>query len=219
MVLATVDDIQADPQSLHHGRAGTAQVMRRPVAVLAVGKDQRIVMTPSGEGVAVFEPGLAIADLFTHHFYVHMPIIQLVGKAPLGISRQGLEFLKKMQGEGREEDMVVLFLAAGAFDVFTGEEPRLSLQIDIFPFGLQQLANSAQRAQADPERELGFFFQRPNAVVFLPGGEGAVIGGHLLEAVVQFQQLSRRKDAASFGFVVGWDQWGDVDQFCWIALD
>jgi hypothetical protein len=42
-----------------------------------------------------------------------------------------------MQGEGGEEDMVVLFLAASAFDVFTGEEPRLQVQIDIFPFGLQ----------------------------------------------------------------------------------
>ena len=61
-----------------------------------------------------------------------------------------------MQGEGGEEDMVVLFLAAGAFDVFTGEESGLLVQIDIFPFGLQQLANPAQRAQADPERELGF---------------------------------------------------------------
>ena len=47
MVLATVDDVQANPQGLHHGRARTAQVMRRPVAVLAVGKDQRVVVTPS----------------------------------------------------------------------------------------------------------------------------------------------------------------------------
>lgn len=53
--------------------------------------------------------------------------------------------------------MVVLFLAASAFDIFAGKEPRLLVQIDIFPFGLQQLANPAQRAQADPERELGFF--------------------------------------------------------------
>ncbi|MNY72503.1 hypothetical protein D3C86_2110790 [compost metagenome] len=53
--------------------------------------------------------------------------------------------------------MVVLFLAAGAFDVFAGEEPGLPVQIDIFPFGLQQLANPAQGAQADPERELSFF--------------------------------------------------------------
>ncbi|MNR44302.1 hypothetical protein D3C85_1630220 [compost metagenome] len=52
--------------------------------------------------------------------------------------------------------MVVLFLAASAFDVFTGEEPGLLVQIDIFPFGLQQLANPAQGAQADPERELRF---------------------------------------------------------------
>ncbi|MNG00724.1 hypothetical protein D3C84_836690 [compost metagenome] len=47
MVLAAVDDVQADPQSLHHGRARAAQVMRRPVAVLAVGKDQGVVVTPS----------------------------------------------------------------------------------------------------------------------------------------------------------------------------
>ncbi len=118
MILAAVDDVQADPQGLHHGRARTAKVMRRPVAVLAVGKDQGIVVTPPGEGLAVFEPGLAIADLFTHHFHVHMPIIHLVRKAPLRVSRQGFEFLKEMQGEGGEEDMVVLFLAPSAFDFF-----------------------------------------------------------------------------------------------------
>jgi hypothetical protein len=83
---------------------------------LAVGKDQGIVMAPSGEGLAVFESGLAIADLFAHHFHVHMPIIQLVGKAPLRVARQDFEFLKEMQGEGGEEDMVVLFFATGAFD-------------------------------------------------------------------------------------------------------
>ena len=156
MVLAAIDDVQADTQSLHHGRARAAQVMRRPVTVLAVGQDQGVVVTPSGEGLAVFEPGLAIAHLFAHHLHVHVPIILLVRKAPQGVSRQGLEFLKEMQGEGGEEDMVVLFLAAGAFDVFAGEEPGLLVQIDIFPFGLQQFTNSAQRAQANPERELRF---------------------------------------------------------------
>ena len=72
-----------------------------------------------------------------------LPIIQLVRKAPLRVSRQDFEFLKEMQGEGREQDRVVLFLATGAFDVFAREEPGLLLQIDIFPFGLQQLANPA----------------------------------------------------------------------------
>ena len=81
-----------------------------------------------------------------------MPIILLVGKTPPRVAREGLEFLKEMQGEGREEDMVVLFLAPDAFDVFAGEEPGLLVQIDIFPFGLQQLANPTQRAQADPEQ-------------------------------------------------------------------
>lgn len=47
MILAATDDGQTDPQGLHHGRAGTAQVMRGPVTVLAVGKHQGIVMTPS----------------------------------------------------------------------------------------------------------------------------------------------------------------------------
>lgn len=143
-------------------------------------------MAPSGEGLAFFEPGLAIADLFTRHFYDHMPIILLVRKAPLRVSRQGFEFLKDMQHEGRQEDMVVLFLAPSALDVFTGEEPGLSLQINIFPFALHQFTNPTQRAEADPERELRFLLQRSNAVVFLAGGEGVVIGGHLLEAVVQF---------------------------------
>lgn len=139
MVLAAVDDVQADPQGLHHGRARATKIMWRPVAVLAVGKNKGVVVTPSGEDLAVFEPGLAIADLFTRHLHVHMPIILFVRKAPLGISCQGLEFLKEMQGEGGEEDVVVLLLAPGAFDVLAGEEPGLLVQIDIFPFGLQQL--------------------------------------------------------------------------------
>jgi hypothetical protein len=41
---------------------------------------------------------------------------------------------------------------------------------------------------------------------FLARVEGVVIGGHLLEAVVLFQQLSRGKDAAFFRFVVGRNQ-------------
>lgn len=99
--------------------------MRSPVAVLAVGKDQGIVMAPSGESFTVFEPSLAITHLFAYHFHVYMPIIQLVRKAPLRVSRQDFEFLKEMQGEGGEEDMVVLFFATGAFDIFAGEEPGL----------------------------------------------------------------------------------------------
>jgi hypothetical protein len=39
MVLTAVDDVQSDPQGLHHGCARAAQVMRRPIAVLAVGED------------------------------------------------------------------------------------------------------------------------------------------------------------------------------------
>jgi hypothetical protein len=45
-----------------------------------------------------FESGLAIAGLFAHHFHIHMPIILLVRKAPLRVARQGIEFLKEMQG-------------------------------------------------------------------------------------------------------------------------
>lgn len=117
-----------------------------------------------------------------------------------------------MQGEGGEEDMVVLFFSV-AFDVFAEEEPGLPVQIDILPFGLEQLTNTAQRAQADPQCQLRFLLLQSNAVVFLARGEGVVIGGHLQETVVQFQQLSRGKEAASFRFVVGRDQWGVVDQF------
>jgi hypothetical protein len=155
---------------LHHGRARAAQIMRRPVTVLAVGKDQGVVMTPSGESLTVFEPSLTIAHLLAHHFYINVLIILLVGKAPLRVSREDLEFLNEMQRKGGEEDMVVLFLAACAFDVFAGEEPRLLVQIDIFPFGLQQLAYPAQGAQADPERELCFFFNGRMPSYFWPAG-------------------------------------------------
>jgi hypothetical protein len=57
-----------------------------------------------------------------------------------------MPLLAMARGCWGEEDMVVLFLTAGAFDVFTGEESRLPVQIDIFPFVLQQLANPAQGA-------------------------------------------------------------------------
>lgn len=43
------------------------------------------------------------------------------------------------------------------FDVFAGDEPGLSDQIDIFPFGLQQRTYPTQAAQTDPKRELSFF--------------------------------------------------------------
>jgi hypothetical protein len=39
---------------------------------------------------------------------------------------------------------------------------------------------------------LSLLLQRPNALVLLTGGEGVVVGGHLLEAVMQFQQLRRQ---------------------------
>lgn len=42
----------------------------------------------------------------------------------------------------------------------------------------------------------------PNALVFLAGGEGIVIGRHLLEAVVQFQQLRGRRDALKACIIV-----------------
>ena len=41
--------------------------MRRPAAVLTVGKDQGVVVTPPGEGVAVFEASLAVTDLLARH--------------------------------------------------------------------------------------------------------------------------------------------------------
>lgn len=47
MVLAAIDNVQANPQGLHHGCARAAQIMRRPDTVLAVSKNQGIVMTPS----------------------------------------------------------------------------------------------------------------------------------------------------------------------------
>lgn len=72
MVLVAIDDVQTDTQSLHHGRARAGQLKRCPVTVLALSKDQRIVVTPFGEGLAIFESGLAIAYLFAHHFHVNM---------------------------------------------------------------------------------------------------------------------------------------------------
>ena len=75
-----------------------------------------------------------------------------------------------MRREGGGEAMVVLLLAPGAFDVFAGEEPGLLVQIDIFPFSLQQLTNPALRAQADPERESVSFFNGRMPSYFWPAG-------------------------------------------------
>jgi hypothetical protein len=89
-------------------------------------------MTRSSQGLAVFEPSLAIADLFTHNFHVHMPIILLVRKASPGISRQDLEFMKEMQSKRGEEEMVILLLASGAFDVFARDKRGLPVQMTFF---------------------------------------------------------------------------------------
>ncbi|VVN56915.1 hypothetical protein PS687_02508 [Pseudomonas fluorescens] len=50
--------------------------MGGPITILAVGKHQRIVVTLSVKDLTVFEPGLAIGDLFAHNFHVHMPVVQ-----------------------------------------------------------------------------------------------------------------------------------------------
>jgi hypothetical protein len=68
--------------------------------------------------------------------------------------------------------MVAWFLAPGAFNVFTGEEPSLPVLIDIFPFGLKQLANPAQGAQADPERCVSLFSGRMPSY-FWPAGKAS----------------------------------------------
>lgn len=44
MVLAAVNDFNADAQPLHHGRAGAAQVVRSPWPRQASGQDERIVV-------------------------------------------------------------------------------------------------------------------------------------------------------------------------------
>jgi hypothetical protein len=129
-------------------------------------------VTPSGEGLAIFETGLAIAYLFAHHFHGNMPIILFVGKNTMGCVPSGASVPEKCRGKGGEEDMVVLFLAASAFDIFTGEIPSLLVQSGIFRFGLQQLAYPAQGAQAGPGRELNLLLKGTNALVFLVSGGG-----------------------------------------------
>ena len=75
-----------------------------------------------------------------------------------------------MQGKGGEEDMMVLVLAPGAFDVFARDKLGLLVQIDIPQFGLQQLADPAHGAEADPERKLGSFFYGRMPSYFWPAG-------------------------------------------------
>ena len=59
--------------------------------------------------------------------------------------------------------MVILALAFMAFGGLGRDEPRPLLQIHEAPFGLKQLADSAECAQADPQRALDARIDRANA--------------------------------------------------------
>lgn len=50
---------------------------------------------------------------------------------------------------------MVLLLSPAAFDIRNGYKPNAMFQIDVFPFGLKQLPDPAQRSQADAKRKLG----------------------------------------------------------------
>ena len=64
MVLATVDHVGTHAQCLQHHRSGTAQVVQRPLAALALVEYQRIVVSTVRERFAGLESRLAVAD---HH--------------------------------------------------------------------------------------------------------------------------------------------------------
>lgn len=70
---------------------------------------------------------------------------------------------------------MILALALVPLCGFGRDEPGAFFQIDVAPFGFEQLADAAEGAQADPDGALHAWVDRADAGVFLAGGEGVVV--------------------------------------------
>ena len=138
VILATVDNIQSDANLLHHRGTRAPEIVRRPFAICAVTQYQRVVMAASCEWLAaILELHLPVAYTFGDAFEVDVAgIVGCREKKGCGAS-EGVQFLELTQGEGRQENVMVLSLSAMSFGVLGWEKPRSFSNIDVTPFGLE----------------------------------------------------------------------------------
>ena len=103
VVLAPIDDVEADAKSLHRCRGGSPQIVRRPFAVSATGQYQRVVVPAILESLSVLELHLTVAHLLGDRFQIDMPVCLASREAPwtLRITRTGelVKSLERPQGE------------------------------------------------------------------------------------------------------------------------
>lgn len=86
---------------------------------------------------------------------------------------------------------MILAFALVSLGGFGGDEPGTFLQIHIPPFGFEQLTDTAEGAQADPDSALHAWIDRADAGVFLAGGEGVVVAFQAGEDVAQLADFVR----------------------------
>jgi len=89
--------------------------------------------------------------------------------------------------------VVILALTLVPFGGLGRYEPSAFLQIHVAPFRLEQFADAAEGAQADPYGALHARIDWTDAGVFLAGGQGFVVTLKALEDIAQFANLIWRK--------------------------
>src|SRR5688572_17395366 len=158
MVLASVDDVQANACALHHRRTSTAQVMRRPFTIYTFGEHQRVVVGAVLERLTILESSLLVADLLGYAFQTYVRVFGIIGffgvsswETPAAdpVALERLERPKLSKGKGAQVDDVVLLFGVGLLSVFLRDAPDASLRVHVCPLGHQQLANAAKSGQAN----------------------------------------------------------------------
>lgn len=100
MVLAAVNNLQADPQLLHQGCSCTAQVVRCPFTFVALAQHQRVVMmTTSKRLAAVLETALPVTDQLADRLGVDVAFLVLAGEAERGMAGFFFQALELVQRE------------------------------------------------------------------------------------------------------------------------
>lgn len=88
----------------------------------------------------------------------------------------------------------------------------------MLPFGFEQLSNTAEGAQADPDSALHARIDGADAGVFLAGGEGVVVAFQAGEDVAQLADFVRGEEAVPLFFIVVVEQLVYVYQVGWVAV-
>lgn len=132
-------------------------------------------MATSKRLAAILESALPVADKLADRFGVDVAAFVLAGEAEGCMSGFFFQALELCQCERRQKHVVILALALVALGGLGRDEPGTFFQIDMAPFGFEQLADSAEGAEADPHGALHAWVDWANAGVFLAGGEGGVV--------------------------------------------